>query len=44
MRYLMGKEHVSSQFDAELAEIRSQLLEMGGKVEFMIANSMKSLV
>ena len=33
-----------SQFDVELNEVRARLLEMGGKVELMIANSMKSLV
>jgi len=38
------KVHMSSQFDAELNEIRARLLEMGGKVELMIANSMRSLV
>ena len=36
----MGKEHMSSQFDAELSEIRLRLLEMGGKVELMIADSL----
>lgn len=40
----MVKDHVSSRFDVELNEIRARLLEMGGKVELMIANSMKSLV
>jgi len=40
----MMKVHMSSQFDAELNEIRARLLEMGGKVEMMIANAMKSLV
>jgi phosphate transport system protein len=40
----MMKVHTSSQFDAELNEIRARLLEMGGKVELMIANSMRSLV
>jgi len=40
----MGKEHMSSQFDAELNEVRVRLLEMGGKVELMIADSIKSLV
>ena len=40
----MGKEHMSSQFDAELSEIRLRLLEMGGKVELMIADSVQSLV
>jgi phosphate transport system protein len=40
----MEREHFSRQFDAELNAIREKLLEMGGKVEVMIANSMKSLV
>ena len=40
----MMNVHLSSQFDAELNEIRARLLEMGGKVELMIANSMRSLV
>jgi len=40
----MEKDHTSSQFDAELNVVRARLLEMGGKVEVMIANSMKSLV
>ena len=35
---------MSSQFDAELNEVRARLLEMGGKVELMIADSVKSLV
>ena len=40
----MGHEHFSKQYDAELKEIREKLLIMGGKVELMIANAMKSLV
>ena len=40
----MEREHFSKQFDAELNAIREKLLEMGGKVEVMIANAMKSLV
>lgn len=40
----MEREHFSKQYDAELNEIRKKLLEMGGKVELMIANAMKSLV
>jgi len=40
----MMKVHMSSQFDAELNQIRARLLEMGGKVELMVANSMRSLV
>jgi phosphate transport system protein len=40
----MEREHFSRHFDAELNDIRTRLLEMGGKVELMIANAMKSLV
>ncbi|TGU70506.1 phosphate signaling complex protein PhoU [Geomonas terrae] len=40
----MEREHFSRQFDNELNQIREKLLEMGGKVEVMIANAMKSLV
>ena len=40
----MNKDHMSSQFDAELNRVRARLLEMGGKVELMISNSMRSLV
>ena len=40
----MGNEHMRSQFDAELNVVRARLLEMGGKVELMISNSMRSLV
>lgn len=37
-------KHTMSQFDADLNEIRSRLLEMGGKVEKMITDAMKALV
>jgi phosphate transport system protein len=40
----MEREHFSRIYDAELHEIREKLLEMGGKVEVMINNAMKSLV
>jgi phosphate transport system protein len=40
----MEREHFSRIYDAELYEIREKLLEMGGKVEMMINNAMKSLV
>jgi phosphate transport system protein len=40
----MEREHFSKQFDTELNTIREKLLEMGGKVEVMINNAMKSLV
>jgi phosphate transport system protein len=40
----MEREHISRIYDAELNEIREMLLEMGGKVELMINDAMKSLV
>jgi phosphate transport system protein len=40
----MEREHFSKQYDAELNAIREKLLEMGGKVEVMITNAMKSVV
>jgi len=40
----MEREHLSRRFDTDLNEIREKLLEMGGKVEVMIANAMQSLV
>jgi phosphate transport system protein len=40
----MEREHFSRQYDEELKAIRSRLLEMGGKVEFMLGDAMRSLV
>jgi phosphate transport system protein len=40
----MEREHISRIYDAELNDIREKLLEMGGKVELMINDAMKSLV
>ena len=40
----MQREHFSKQYDTELATIREKLLEMGGKVELMINDSLKALV
>ena len=40
----MEREHFSKQYDAELKNIREKLLEMGGKVELMINDSLKALV
>jgi len=40
----MEHEHISTAFDIELNELRQSILIMGGKVELMIANSVKSLV
>jgi phosphate transport system protein len=35
---------MNRNYDAELREIRTRLLEMGGEVDLMISNSVKSLV
>ena len=40
----MEREHISTAFDVELNDLRQSILIMGGKVELMIANSVKSLV
>ncbi len=40
----MDKQHMLRQFDNDLNEIRSKLLEMGGKVEKMISDSIKALL
>ena len=40
----MERDHISTIFDVELNELRQSILVMGGKVELMIANSVKSLV
>ncbi len=40
----MEREHFSRQYDEELNTIRERLLEMGGKVEVMINDALKSLV
>jgi len=40
----MEREHIIKQYDAELNEIRSLILQMGGKVETMITNCIQALV
>ena len=40
----MEREHISTAFDIELSELKQSILVMGGKVELMISNSVKSLV
>ena len=37
----MSQEHISSQFDNELEEIRSRMLHMGGLVEEQLSDAMK---
>lgn len=40
----MEREHISASYDAELNDLRTRLLAMGGKVEMMIDGSIKALV
>jgi phosphate transport system protein len=39
----MEREHISMSFDMELDALRTKILAMGGKVEMMIAGSVKAL-
>jgi phosphate transport system protein len=40
----MEQKHISSAYDNELSDLRENILAMGGKVERMIANLIKSFV
>jgi phosphate transport system protein len=40
----MERDHISTAFDIELNELKQSILVMGGKVELMISDSVKSLV
>jgi phosphate transport system protein len=40
----MNQEHVTSVLDKELSDLRQSILIMGGKVEWMIGNSIKALI
>jgi len=40
---MANKEHISKQFDAELEEVRSRVLQMGGFVEQQIEQSIEAL-
>ncbi len=40
----MERDHISTSYDVELRELRQALLSMGGLVELMISNALKSLV
>lgn len=40
---MANKEHISKQFDAELEEVRSRVLQMGGFVEQQIEHSIEAL-
>ncbi|MBT7374375.1 MAG: phosphate transport system regulator PhoU, partial [Porticoccaceae bacterium] len=38
------ENHIMKQFDEELEEIRTQLMEMGGKVEQQVQNAVRAIV
>jgi phosphate transport system protein len=38
------ENHIMKQFDEELEEIRTQLMEMGGKVEQQLKNAIKAVI
>jgi phosphate transport system protein len=38
------ENHIMTQFDEELEEIRTQLMEMGGKVEQQLKNSIQAFI
>ncbi|MBK6517757.1 MAG: phosphate signaling complex protein PhoU [Polyangiaceae bacterium] len=40
----MARQHTDKEYEAELVKLREQLLVMGGRVEEMIASSIKALV
>ena len=43
MALTSGKAHTSSEFENELQELRRLILELGAKVESMMAKSIESL-
>lgn len=43
MENMSFEHHIARQFDEDLESVRSQLLEMGGKVEAQLANAMKAI-
>mgnify|MGYP005723879831 FL=1 len=43
MTKLTFENHIVTQFDGELEEIRTRLMEMGGKVEQQLQNAIKSV-
>ena len=40
----MEREHISGAFDNDLNDLRQKILKMGGLVEFMISDAVRSLV
>ncbi len=40
----MASEHIYKQFDSDLGDVRTKLLEMGTIVEEQISNSVQSMV
>ena len=43
MTELSFENHIMTQFDEELEEIRTRLMEMGGKVEQQLKNAILSI-
>ena len=43
MTELSFENHIMTQFDEELEEIRTRLMEMGGKVEKQLKNAILSI-
>ena len=44
MAKMSFENHIMKQFDEELEEIRTQLMEMGGKVEQQLKNAIKAVI
>ena len=40
---MVNKEHISKQFDADLEEVRTRVLQMGGFVEEQIESAIEAL-
>ena len=43
MAKMSFENHIMKQFDEELEEIRTRLMEMGGKVEQQLQNAVKAV-
>ena len=44
MAKMSFENHIMKQFDEELEEIRTRLMEMGGKVEQQLQNAVRALI
>lgn len=41
---MVNKEHISKRFDADLEEVRTRVLQMGGIVEEQIEQALEALI